>query len=103
MAKGFELKLKRRPIDPIMTGPEVAALVAGKAEEAAAIAAAIYTDSEGETTYEVLGPSPTHSDDSRQRAAVIARSPSPAQRTEARKALASAAEAVSDSFTRRNK
>ena len=102
MAKGFELKLKRRPIDPIMNGPEVAALVAGKAEEAAGIAAAIYTDSQGQTTYEVLGPSPTHSDDSRQRAAVITRSPSYAQRVEARKALASAAEAVSDSFIRRN-
>lgn len=101
MAKNFELRIKKDPIDAIMTGDQVAALVAAKAQEAADIAAAIYTDSDGQTTYDVQGPALTHTG-RRQRAAVIARSESPAQLAEARKAVAAAGEAVADNFVRRN-
>ena len=98
--KSIDLVMNENALDSIMKGEEVGALVAGKAEEAASIAAAIYTDSKGQTTYDVLGPE-VNQKNRRVRAAVIVRSPAYPQRVEGRKAAAQAVEAVTDEFIRK--
>lgn len=95
------LKLNGKNIGSFLKSGPVGAIVAQKAAEAASIAAGIYTDSKGQTKYETLG-TEVNASQRRVRAAVIVRSPAYKQRVEGRKALASAAEAVSDSFVRRS-
>jgi len=98
--RNFELDLNEGALAEIMKGQEVGAIVISKAEEAASIAASIYTDSKGQTTYEALGPE-INQKGRRMRAAVIVRSPAYPQRVEGRKAAAQAVEAVTDEFTRK--
>lgn len=95
------LKIHASAITGYLKSSEVSALVAQKANEAASIAGGIYTDSKGMTTYDVLGPE-VNATSRRVRAAVIVRSPAYKQRVEGRKAIASAGEAVTDSFIRRS-
>jgi hypothetical protein len=95
------LKINARAIGEFLKGGAVQSLVGQKASQAASIAAGIYTDRNGQTTYDVLGPE-INATSRRARAAVIVRSPAPQQRAEGRRALASAGESVSDSFVRRN-
>lgn len=95
------LKLNGKAIGEFLKSGAVMGIVGQKANEAASIAAGIYTDSKGQTTYEVLGPE-VNATSRRARAAVIVRSPAYPQRVEGRKAIAAAGEAVSDSFVRRN-
>lgn len=95
------LKINASAITGFLKSGEVMAIVGQKAGEAAGIAAGIYTDSKGLTTYDVLGPE-VNSTSRRARAAVIVRSPAYKQRVEGRKAAASAVEAVTDSFVRRS-
>ena len=98
--RNIDLELNEGSLDEIMKGSAAAAIVGQKAEEAASIAAAIYTDSKGQTTYDVLGPE-VNRKNRRVRAAVIVRSPAYPQRVEGRKAIAQAAEAVTDEFHRK--
>lgn len=95
------LKINARAIGEFLKSGPVLAIVGQKANEAASIAAGIYTDSKGQTTYDVLGPE-INATSRRGRAAVIVRSPAYPQRVEGRRAIASAGEAVTDSFVRRN-
>lgn len=95
------LKINAAAITVFLKSGEVGAIVGQKAQEAASIAAGIYSDSKGMTTYDVLGPE-VNSTSRRVRAAVIVRSPAYKQRVEGRKAAASAVEAVTDSFVRRS-
>lgn len=95
------LKIHGAAITGFLKSGPVSAIVGQKANEAAGVAAGIYTDSRGMTTYDVLGPE-VNATSRRVRAAVIVRSPAYKQRVEGRKAAASAVEAVSDSFVRRS-
>ena len=95
------LKIHAAAITGFLKSGQVSAIVGQKANAAAGVAAGIYTDSKGMTTYDVLGPE-VNATSRRVRAAVIVRSPAYKQRVEGRKAAASAVEAVTDSFVRRS-